>query len=525
MGAHDRILLLIAVVGAVLTVALDFRPVMAAVTRADDTILGWISDLRTPALTAAADRVQALGSFWTIRICAWLTLAALIGVRRLRHLAVYLAVFLGCSLLGTAVARSLGRMRPGNVTILAGWSGYAYPSAPVVALGLVLVGAIHTLVPAGRWRSRAAYVAAGLMVALILSRLYLGVDHPTDALAGVILGSVVPAAVFLAAAPEEAFPVAYRRGQRAHLDIGGARGAAITQALNHQLGLSVAALEPFGLAGSAGSTPMRIRLTPTPVRTETQVFAKLYALNHLRSDRWYKLARTVLYGRLEDEKPFSTVRRLAEYEDHMLRLLRDHGLPTPRPYGFVEITPEREYAIVMEYFDGTAELGSTLADETVSSGLAIVRKLWDAGVAHRDIKPSNLLIRDGQVLLIDVAFATVRPTPWRQAVDLANMMLTLSLYSTPRRVFDQARRYFTADEIAEALAASRSITIPSQLRSLLQADGRDLLRQLTRMAPERAPVAIQLWDLRRLYVTVAVLAGLAAAVAATAAYLQTTSLL
>jgi hypothetical protein len=30
------------------------------------------------------------------------------------------------------------------------------------------------------------------------------------------------------------------------------------------------------------------------------------------------------------------VRRLVEYEDHLLRLMRDAGLPTPRPYGFVE---------------------------------------------------------------------------------------------------------------------------------------------------------------------------------------------
>ena len=42
--------------------------------------------------------------------------------------------------------------------------------------------------------------------------------------------------------------------------------------------------------------------------------------------------------------------------------------------------------------------------------------MWDAGLAHRDIKPANLLVRDGRLLLIDVAFAEVRPTPWRQAV-------------------------------------------------------------------------------------------------------------
>src|SRR5206468_224569 len=82
----------------------------------------------------------------------------------------------------------------------------------------------------------------------------------------------------------------------------------------------------------------------------------------------------------------------------------------------------------------------------------------------RDIKPSNILVRDCRVLLIDVAFAAVRPTPWRQAVDLANMMLTLALSSTPEHVYERALGFFAADDVAEAFAACRSITVPSQPR-------------------------------------------------------------
>ena len=154
-----------------------------------------------------------------------------------------------------------------------------------------------------------------------------------------------------------------------------------------------------------------------------------------RLGRLAGLARTVIYGRLEDEKPFSTVRWLVEYEDHLLRLMRDAGLPTPDPHGFVEITPEREYLIVIEFLEGARELRNIeVEDRIIDRGLRVVRRMWDAGLAHRDIKPSNLLVRDGRVLLIDVAFAAVRPTPRRQAVDLANMMLTLALASTPEHV-------------------------------------------------------------------------------------------
>ena len=60
----------------------------------------------------------------------------------------------------------------------------------------------------------------------------------------------------------------------------------------------------------------------------------------------------------------------------------------------------------------------------------------DAGLAHRDIKPANLLVRDGH--LIDVFFTEIHPTPWRQAVDLANMMLCLALRNDPQRVYERA---------------------------------------------------------------------------------------
>ena len=75
-------------------------------------------------------------------------------------------------------------------------------------------------------------------------------------------------------------------------------------------------------------------------------------MSHVRADRWYKLGRTVIYGRLEDEAPFSSVRRLVQYEDYTLRLFCDYGILTAAPFGIVELTPEREYLLVTEFFDG-----------------------------------------------------------------------------------------------------------------------------------------------------------------------------
>ena len=184
------------------------------------------------------------------------------------------------------------------------------------------------------------------------------------------------------------------------------------------------------------------------------------------------------------------------------------GLPSPAPFGFVELTPEREYLLVTEFFDGTVELGEAeVDDQVIDDGLRIIRKLWDAGLAHRDIKPANLLVRDHRMLLIDVAFVEARPTPWRQAVDLANMMLCLALRSSPERVYRRALQYFTVEEITEGFAAARGLALPSQLRHLLRAQGQDLHAQFVRLLPSPPrPIRVQRWSARRVGLWAAILA-------------------
>ncbi|HKQ02523.1 MAG TPA: phosphatase PAP2 family protein [Actinomycetes bacterium] len=475
------------------------------VTVIDDAVVAWMAGLYGPGLAGPLRGLARLGSWWVVYAAYFGLLLALLVLRRWRHLLVWWVAWQLGSMLITILSIVARRPRPFGVDLQASWGGWALPSVPVTAMTAILMGVLYTLVPEGRWRNTGKWVMAALVAVVAVARVALGIDAPTDVLVGVGIGVTIPLLLFRRFTPNEVFPVAYRQGRSAHLDIGGARGQAIRRALSDQLGLVVQDVKPFGLSGSAGSTPLRITVAGDPPR---QLFGKLYAQNHLRSDRWYKLGRELLYGRLEDEKPFNTVRRLVQQEDYALSLMKRAGLPSPTPFGFVELTPEREYLLLAEFFDGAVELGEAeVDDQVIDDGLGIIRRLWDAGLAHRDIKPANLLVRDGRMLLIDVAFVEARPSPWRQAVDLANMMLCLALRSSPEEVYRRALQSFTVEEITEGFAAARGLALPSQLRRMLRAQGRNLHAEFVRLLPSPPrPIRVQRWSARRIGLWAGILA-------------------
>jgi membrane-associated phospholipid phosphatase/tRNA A-37 threonylcarbamoyl transferase component Bud32 len=465
--------------------------------RIDHPMLSSIARLRTPWLT---DVMHVLGAPATVRgaqLLWWAGLAAVLVAKRWRHLVVWFGALFLVSWLTENGVIAISRPRPIDIEILGSWNSYAMPSRPVAMVAALTLGICYTSLPQGPLRGRGK-LAVGVILGLVsLSRLYLAQDGPTDVLAGALIGIGIPLVFFRFFLPNDVFPVTWRRGSKAHLDVGGRRGEAIVRALEEQLGVLPLEVKPFGLEGSGGSTPLRITVKGDP---DSYLFGKLYSITHVRSDRSYKLGRTLLYGRLEDEKSFQTVRRLVQYEDYVLRLLVGAGLPAPEPLGIVEITPEREYLLVTEFFEGAREIGEVRIDESViDQGLQVVRRLWEAGLAHRDIKPANLLVRNGRLFVIDSAFAEIRPSPWRQAVDLANMMLVLALSSDPKLVAERARTYFSDEEIAEAFAATRGLAMPTQLRRMMRERGRDLHAEFLTLLPlTYPPIAIQRWTMRRL---------------------------
>src|SRR5262249_50601425 len=130
------------------------------------------------------------------------------------------------------------------------------------------------------------------------------------------------------------------------------------------------------------------------------------------------------------------------------------------------------------------------------------------------------LVVDGRLQLIDVSGLEVRPSPWRQAVDLANMMLVMGLRSESRRVYEAALRRFTPDEIAEAFASAVGLAIPTELQRHLRDDPRDLIAEFRTLAPRYRSVSIQRWSAQRIALTLAAAAALILVVVASVAVIR-----
>jgi hypothetical protein len=257
----------------------------------DAPITDWFVSIRSGPLTGIANSLDVLRNDWILAALRWAAVAVLIVTMQWRHLFAFIVVVLGTEVMVVGLANLLSRPRPDGIEILADWTGFSAPSLAGAAVAGTLVAMVYALVVPGIWRARALRGVTIAIVAFGLAQIYLGVDRLTDIASGEIIAVAVAVLAFRLVTPDAVFPVSYQRGKTAHLDLSPTRVEAIVQAMRDQLGHQVDNIELFGLEGSGGSTPLRMRLS-----NGSNVFGKVYAKNHLRSDRWYSSAAPSCMG-------------------------------------------------------------------------------------------------------------------------------------------------------------------------------------------------------------------------------------
>ena len=148
------------------------------------------------------------------------------------------------------------------------------------------------------------------------------------------------------------------------------------------------------------------------------------------------------------------------------RLMRAAWPSVPEPYGIVEITPEREYPLVTEFFDGAVEIGDVqVDDDLIDQGLEIAAALGCRARAprHQAGEPHGAA---GPAAADRLGVRRASSSPWRQAVDSATCCS--SSRCGPIRGRSTSVRSLCSQwtRLLSAFAATRGLTMPSQLRRL-----------------------------------------------------------
>ena len=275
-----------------------------------------------------------LGSVWTIKVLAWSTLVVLVVYKRYRHLIVAVISVQATSLVAIALSAAVRRPRPFGVEIEGVWAGWSMPSRPVTYLSAISVAMLYSLVPKGRWRQLGKWVATALVALLAFARMYLGVDTPVDVLVGAAIRGPIPCSPSAGSPPTTSSrsatpgphrPPGRRRGPRRGHPARPLRPA-----------------RPGDRGGEAVRAGRLGRVHPAADQgqgdPDTWLFGKLCAPSTCGRTAGTSWAGEAMYGRLEDEKPFHTVRRLVQQEDYALHKLHLAGLPNAT-YGFVGSPP------------------------------------------------------------------------------------------------------------------------------------------------------------------------------------------
>ncbi len=145
-------------------------------------------------LHESARDITALGGFTVLTLVTFGATLALLAARRRRQALVFAATVIVAQLASGALKSFSGRPRPALVPYLDAVMSSSFPSGHAMMSPVVYFTLVAILAAGSAGRSlRALMIGSALLlvIAIGVSRVYLGVHWPTDVLAGWTLGSAI----------------------------------------------------------------------------------------------------------------------------------------------------------------------------------------------------------------------------------------------------------------------------------------------------------------------------------------------
>jgi membrane-associated phospholipid phosphatase len=179
-------------VGLLALMAAGLTVTLGGLVALDTTVRDWLVERRSPPLTAVLTAFTTLGSSIVLVSLACSVTVLLAAIGRRAEAALVAGAAAGALILWPLLKNLIERARPADAHLVQ-VSSWAYPSGHSL-MSIVVFGVLAVLAHR-RVRSRARRVSivvatAVLVVAVGVSRVYLGVHWPTDVLAGWLVGAV-----------------------------------------------------------------------------------------------------------------------------------------------------------------------------------------------------------------------------------------------------------------------------------------------------------------------------------------------
>jgi undecaprenyl-diphosphatase len=157
----------------------------------DERIAAWVQSFETPSLTRTMMFFSLIGDTrQVVAIAAAVMLLLFFALRRRMELLFFSATVAGSSIWNNAIKLLIRRERP-DVHRLLEETGYSFPSGHTM-VACAMYGALVVLLwrhaPSRAGRALLVAACAALILAIALSRIYLGVHYPSDIVGGLLAG-------------------------------------------------------------------------------------------------------------------------------------------------------------------------------------------------------------------------------------------------------------------------------------------------------------------------------------------------
>ncbi|MCZ7574441.1 MAG: hypothetical protein M5U01_38310 [Ardenticatenaceae bacterium] len=237
------------------------------------------------------------------------------------------------------------------------------------------------------------------------------------------------------------------------VDLTAERRGAIVALFQDQFGIEVTTIKVLTIGQSHASTPLMVEGRDRAGNPQ-RFFAKYIYAKNWWDQAMYRLFRNVVQpGKTEDEPIMPTVKKMVEFEHYMSLLFAKRGLRVPNERGVFHVRDE-EFLFVSDFLEGCQPLIrlDSLEEDAVRDALTQLKTARHYQLAHRDIKASNLLATsDHQIWFVDLGYAEGMASEKLMDIDLANMLVVLTMRHNTRRVFEIAGEIFGADSLRRSL--------------------------------------------------------------------------